>query len=80
MFWMSSSRKFLSGSQELSNKISWVLSEILYFNDSKFKISEVYDLRGDIRKRVRSNRRSRLLCTFCIRVWRKFHLHFTLMF
>ena len=41
IFWMSVSKKFLSGSQKLSNKISWVLSEILYFNDSKFKISEL---------------------------------------
>ena len=41
IFWMSVSKKFLSGMQKLSNKISWVLSEILYFNDSKFKISEL---------------------------------------
>ena len=34
------SKKFISGSQELSNKISWVLSEILYFNDTKFKFLE----------------------------------------
>ena len=35
---------------------------------------------GNIRKRVRWNRRLRILCTLCIGVWRKFHLHFTLMF
>ena len=38
---MSVSKKFLSGSQELSNMISLILSEIMYFNDSKFKISEL---------------------------------------
>ena len=38
---MSVSKKFISVSQVLSNKISWVLSEILYLNDSKFKISEL---------------------------------------
>ena len=38
---MSVSKKFMSVSQVLSNKISWVLSEILYLNDSKFKISEL---------------------------------------
>ena len=41
IFWMLVSKKFLSGSQEWSNKISWVLPEILCFNDSKFKISEL---------------------------------------
>ena len=35
---------------------------------------------GNIRKRVRWNRRLRLLCTLWIGVSRKFHLHFTLMF
>ena len=39
---MSVSKKFLSGSQKLSNNISWVLSEILYFNDCMFKISELF--------------------------------------
>ena len=35
---------------------------------------------GNIRKRVRWNRRLRLVCTLYIGVSRKFHLHFTLMF
>ena len=35
---------------------------------------------GNIRKRVRWNRRLRLFCTLWIGVSRKFHLHFTLMF
>ena len=34
-------QKGISGSQELSNKISWVLPEILCFNNLKFKISEL---------------------------------------
>ena len=37
---MSVSKKFISGSQELSKKMSRVLSEILYFNDLKFKNSK----------------------------------------
>ena len=36
---MSVSKKFISGSQELSKKMSRV-SEILYFNDLKFKNSK----------------------------------------
>ena len=40
IFWVSVSKKFTSGSQELSKKISWVLSKILYFSDSKFEFSE----------------------------------------
>ena len=34
--------------------------------------------KGEHRKRVRWNRRLTHLCTFCIGVSRKFHLHFTL--
>ena len=35
--------------------------------------------RENIRKRVRWNRKLRL-CTLCVRVWRKFHLHLRFMF
>ena len=34
----------------------------------------------NIRKRVCWNRRWRIICTLSIGFWRKFHLHFTLMF
>ena len=34
----------------------------------------------NIRKKVCWNRRLRILCTLCIGISRKFHLHFTLMF
>ena len=40
IFWMSVSKEFMSGSQELSNKFSWVSSAILYFNYSNLKVSK----------------------------------------
>ena len=41
-------------------------------------VVKIFLKRGNIRKRVRLNRRLRLLCTLCIGASRKFNLHFTL--
>ena len=40
-------------------------------------VVKIFLKRGNIRKRVRLNRRLRLLCTLCIGSSRKFNLHFT---
>ena len=41
---------------------------------------EIFLKKREHQKKMRWNRRLRLLCTLCIGVSKKFHLHFTLMF
>ena len=41
---------------------------------------DIFEIFLNIIERVHWNRKLRLLCTLCIGVSRKFHLHFTLMF
>ena len=56
-----------------------VNNTVYQFVGSNLRV-EIFWKGGNIKKRVQWNRRLRLLCTLCIGIWRKFHLHFTLMF